>query len=87
LATVWFADDERALATTIGSLSTPVGAIMGMITGPMFISDSDKYSHYLGRKHMVDYMFISSIIITCMNIGVLFCFREKPSVPPSQAAM
>lgn len=75
MATIWFADNERALATTIGSLSTPIGAIMGMIAGPFFILDKYKINHERGKVHMVDYMFYAAIIITIMNIGVLFCFR------------
>jgi len=40
LATRWFADDERALATAIGSLSLPLGCIIGMVLGPLFIHDN-----------------------------------------------
>lgn len=49
VATSWFADDERAIATTIGSLSIPLGCIMGMVTGPFFISDRDKVHHSEGK--------------------------------------
>jgi hypothetical protein len=49
---MWFVDDERLIATTIGSLSTPVGAIMGMVFGPFYIFDSDSKYHELGLKHM-----------------------------------
>jgi hypothetical protein len=48
LATRWFADSERALATTIGSLATPFGCILGMALGPLFVYDSDKYNILLG---------------------------------------
>jgi hypothetical protein len=39
---MWFGDQERALATTIGSLATPIGCIMGMVLGPFFIFEADK---------------------------------------------
>lgn len=36
---------------------------------------------------MINYMFFSACIITFINIGTVFCFREKPKLPPSQAAV
>ena len=48
LATVWFGDEERALATTVGSLATPIGCILGMVLGPFFVSESDKEDHEIG---------------------------------------
>jgi nitrate/nitrite transporter NarK len=41
LSTKWFGDNERALATTIGSLANPFGCIMGLVLGPIFIPDVD----------------------------------------------
>ena len=41
VATRWFADDERAMATTLMSLSDPIGCMIGMILGPMFVLDED----------------------------------------------
>lgn len=43
LSTKWFGDNERALATTIGSLANPFGCIMGLVLGPIFIPDLDSY--------------------------------------------
>ena len=37
LATVWFADNERAMATALGSLALPIGCIMGFAFPPFFI--------------------------------------------------
>lgn len=42
VATVWFADDERALATAIGSLSNPLGCIIGLVLGPIYVPEIDK---------------------------------------------
>ena len=36
---------------------------------------------------MIDYMFVSSCIITFMNIGTLLLFKEKPKFSPSKAAV
>ena len=86
MATVWFADDERAIATTVGSLSIPLGCIMGMVTGPFFILDRDKVNHAQGKEHVNKYMFVSAVIITIMNVGVLLFFTERPKIYPSKAA-
>jgi hypothetical protein len=38
----WFGDDERAIAITFGALGSPLGCIIGIIVGPLFISEVDK---------------------------------------------
>ena len=60
---------------------------MGLIAGPFFILDRYKYNHEKGKEGMMDYMFVSSCIITFMNIGTFFLFKEKPKYPPSKAAV
>ena len=42
LATNWFGDNERALATSIGSLANPMGCILGLSVGTFYVFDSDK---------------------------------------------
>lgn len=87
LATKWFADNERALATTIGSLALPLGCIMGMVLGPMFILDSDKEDVALGVSHIENYMFISATIVSACCVPMLLFFKEKPNHYPSKAAI
>ena len=83
VATTWFADNERAIATSIGSLSTPVGAIMGMVFGPFYIHDSDATHTEVGENHNNNYMFVAACVITAMNVGVILFYREKPTHFPS----
>ena len=87
LASVWFADDERALATTIGSLSIPLGCIMGMVLGPVFIPEIDKYQHENGKEDITFYLMISAIACTLLSIWCILFFREKPNKYPSRSAM
>ncbi len=42
IASVWFGTKERALATALGSLSTPLGAIIGFILPSLLISEKDE---------------------------------------------
>ena len=44
LAVIWFPETEIALAITISSLSSPIGAITSSIIGPMIVPDYDKKS-------------------------------------------
>ena len=38
LASVWFPDSERTLATTIGSLAGPLGCVIGFVLPLFFLS-------------------------------------------------
>ena len=49
LATKWFADDQIAMATTIGSLANPLGVILGMGLGSVWVHDSDRDHPKLGK--------------------------------------
>jgi hypothetical protein len=74
LATMWFGDGERALATTIGSLATPIGCIMGMVMGPFFIFEEDKENHELGVTHIVHYMSISAYLMTAFTLPLIIFY-------------
>jgi hypothetical protein len=76
LATVWFGDEERALATTIGSLATPIGCILGMIAGPFFVLEDDKNDHEAGKANIESYMFISASIVTTLTVPVILFYKE-----------
>ena len=47
LAALWFGDNERALATTLGSLAAPIGAVMGFLLPLIFIGDDDKFTVFI----------------------------------------
>ena len=78
------------MATTIGSLSNPVGCILGLVLGPFFIFDSDKDTldpqFQVGKDHTNYYMVITAIIATVLSAPLFFLAREKPDKFPSKAA-
>ena len=88
VATVWFGDDERAMATAVGSLSNPLGCIIGLVLGPYFVPESDKFheNEEAGKKAVIYYMFASAWITTAMNICTVIFFEEKPASFPSESA-
>ena len=98
LATNWFGEKERALATAIGVLANPAGNILGLAFGPIFVdvkkcptTAADFYScvsenePYL-KASIEHYLIIQAIISTVLNIGTIVFMREKPDTPPSIAA-
>ena len=86
LATVWFADDERAVATAVGALSTPFGCIIGSVMAPFFVYDSDKVHIQTGKSHVENYMLIAAGLVTIMNVPLLLFFKKGPEHFPSRAA-
>ena len=85
VATQWFGDNERNVATAIGGLADQVGNLLGLVLAPFFVGT-------YGEKHMSDarediehYVFISAIIVTFMTVGLLLVYQD-PEFFPSQAA-
>ena len=60
---------------------------MGMVLGPFFIAETDKYQHEQGKKDIQNYMLISAVICTALSITCILFFREKPARYPSRSAM
>ena len=85
LASVWFGDSERTVATTIGSLAGPVGCIIGFVL-PLFWLSEDPLSPAQTRSEMYDYIFYQSIVVTAMAAPILFLIRNKPPFSPSLTA-
>ena len=49
VATQWFHDDERTLATNIGSLANAIGTLMGFGMVNLFVHDKDRHNEEVGR--------------------------------------
>ena len=86
VATRWFSDKERAIATTIMSLADPIGCIIGMILGPMYVLDSDKDDPETGKLHVNELLMIQAIACTVLYLPLLLFFKERPKHYPSNAA-
>lgn len=86
LAGVWFGDKERAIATTLGSLAAPIGAVIGYLLPLPIISDKDIDPKSHGQKQFLKYILIQNIVITCLGIPIIFFIRNNPPTPPSASA-
>jgi len=58
LATVWFSDSERAIATAIGSLALPIGCILGFAIGPILVSKADEIDREQGKRDFLTYLVV-----------------------------
>jgi len=87
LAALWFGDNERAIATTLGSLAAPIGAVTGFLLPLPLISDSDaeKPAPH-GENVFFRYLLIQNIIITVLGLPIIFFVRNQPPSPPSSSA-
>mmetsp|Transcript_7473 Transcript_7473/g.6616 ORF Transcript_7473/g.6616 Transcript_7473/m.6616 type:complete len:216 (+) Transcript_7473:1-648(+) len=86
IAGLWFSDGEQALATTLGSLAQPIGAVIGFLLPLPFISDDDGKSAD-GESKFLFYVLIQSIVITVLGAPIIFLIRNKPPTPPSASAV
>lgn len=86
LAGVWFGDGERAIATTVGSIAAPFGAVIGYLLPLPLISDADTKRPDGGEGRFLRYLLVQSSIITVLGLPILLFIRNKPPTPPSASA-
>ncbi|XP_071827316.1 solute carrier family 49 member A3-like isoform X2 [Apostichopus japonicus] len=78
LAAVWFPDNHRALANTIGSTSNPLGILVAFVASPMLVDTAKDIPVMLG-------WFIVPGAIGCF-MASLCIYKGKPEIPPSASA-
>eukprot|EP00347_Sterkiella_histriomuscorum_P012556 403368114 len=81
LATNWFGDNERALATALGGLALPIGCVVGFVV-PIFFMGGDHDT----LDDFTDYLITQNVMVTILCLPILFIAREKPPTPPSLSA-
>jgi len=86
IASTWFGDKERAIATAIGSMSTPVGALITFILPSTVISQDDFTNKETGHIDFCYYIMIQTLMITLFTVPALGLMREGPPTPPSVVA-
>jgi FLVCR family MFS transporter 7 len=78
VAAAWFPDNQRALATTIGVMSNPLGVLLANVIAPALVTATE-HVPYLNTLTAVP------AVVTCILANV--CVRRsEPPVPPTQSA-
>jgi FLVCR family feline leukemia virus subgroup C receptor-related protein len=86
LATTWFGDKERGLATALGGIALPIGCILGFALPAIMISDDLANDKPKGKAKFMEYLIVQNIITSVCTVPTLLFAREKPPTPPSSAA-
>lgn len=87
IAALWFGDNQRALATTIGALAGPVGAVIGFVFPFGFLGDKDGVDSDEAREKVWNYILVQTIVVLVLGVPIFFFFKNKPDVAPSVSAL
>ena len=93
VSTIWFADNERALALAVGALSQPFGAIIGLGAPIALVKTitkedcvADCYTKEDARTDIGKYMFYLAVANSVFGILLLVSYRLRPAKFPSSLA-
>ena len=86
IAGAWFGDKERALVTTITSLASVFGIIIGFALPVLFVNDDDKANPDQAKIKVWNFILVQSIIITVLSAPVFLFIKNNPKTPPSRSA-
>lgn len=91
ISSIWFPMEERDMATTIGSLCSPLGNAIGQILPILFVvqsaNDDDQTPTKSDIHGMATLMIVEFIINCAMLLLVYAYFEEKPAIPPSHSVL
>eukprot|EP01038_Epipyxis_sp_PR26KG_P009427 gene9427-12703_t len=92
IASVWFSVSERDVATTIGSMFSPLGNAFGQILPVIFVSEKENTDHVTNEttynvSGMSDLMLTEFILCFLPLIIAYFFMYDTPPTPPSQSTM
>jgi FLVCR family MFS transporter 7 len=78
VAAAWFPDNQRALATTVGIMSNPLGVLMANLISPQICNSSADVLY-------VNFMTAIPSVVACI-IATLAITRSEPKHPPTISA-
>lgn len=83
VASNWFGDKERGIATAIGTMAIPIGMLLSFVLPNVFISNDDITDIEKGIRKFEIYLLVQTIIITLFSLPALIFMKEEPPSPPS----
>lgn len=75
---LWFPEDARAIATTVLSLSNPLGIVVAQVAAPLIVTAE-------GDFPTLNYVF-GALAVLAEAATIVCITRSKPPTPPSQSA-
>eukprot|EP01031_Cornospumella_fuschlensis_P030857 gene30857-37289_t len=86
ISMLWFASNERDIATTIGAMVCPLSLAIGQIIPVVLVSKDEVSDDDVNVKGMDDLMLTEFILVLVPLFLTLFFFSALPPSPPSKAA-
>jgi FLVCR family feline leukemia virus subgroup C receptor-related protein len=84
IAGIWFGDNERALATTVTSVASVMGVIIGFVFPVLIVPDKETDPNFIDKLWL--YTLVQSILISALAIPIFFLVKNQPKTPPSKSA-
>lgn len=81
LATTWFGEHERAIATSIGVLMCYIGVAVGFLHPTLVVPNSEDFQRI--KEGMEVLLKTQAIFCSVTLVGVVLLVKNKPSTPPS----
>jgi hypothetical protein len=69
------------VATAIGGLAIPFGAILGFLVPNFFVGNDDIGEE--GKLNFYEYLTVQNICVTLLAFPLILIARNKPLTPPS----
>ena len=84
LSTVWYPPQDQAIATTIASVSNPIGVGVGFVLAQIFVSNDVHDPKGIYKVYQL--MLFTAIFGSVLLVPIFFLFRDKPPTAPSMVA-
>eukprot|EP00794_Sanderia_malayensis_P007012 gene7012-7797_t len=81
LATVWFGDHERAIATSIGMLMNYVGVAIGFLQPTLMVPDSSDIDEV--KDGIYSLVWFQAAFCSITLVLVFWFVKDRPIIPPS----
>ena len=76
------------MATSIATISLPIGGALGFTFPTLFVPNSDLYnpdSHQV-KVHVFHLFLMQAILTAIITMMIILLFKDKPPTPPSASA-
>jgi len=81
LATTWFGEHERAIATSIGVLMGYVGVAVGFLQPTLMVPNTEKLQ--LVKEGIEGLLWWQAVFCSVTLVGVVLLVKNRPTTPPS----